>query len=56
MPKGEFNEHENAFDAAIREFEEEIGARLDGYFIKLSAVKLKSGKGLILQLLGKKEP
>lgn len=44
IPKGEFGGEENAFDAAIREFEEETGTRLDGYFIELSPVKLKSGK------------
>lgn len=44
IPKGEFNDEENAFDAAIREFEEETGTRLGGDFIELSPVKLKSGK------------
>jgi predicted NUDIX family NTP pyrophosphohydrolase len=44
IPKGEFGDDENAFDAAIREFEEETGTRLDGHFIELSPVKLKSGK------------
>ncbi|WP_348811189.1 NUDIX domain-containing protein [Flavobacterium maritimum] len=44
IPKGEFSDEENAFDAAIREFEEETGTRLDGYFIELTPVKLKSGK------------
>jgi predicted NUDIX family NTP pyrophosphohydrolase len=44
IPKGEFSDEENAFDAAIREFEEETGTRLDGYFIELTSVKLKSGK------------
>lgn len=44
IPKGEFSDEENAFDAAIREFEEETGTRLDGHFIELTPVKLKSGK------------
>ena len=44
IPKGEFSDEENAFDAAIREFEEETGTRLDGDFIELVPVKLKSGK------------
>jgi predicted NUDIX family NTP pyrophosphohydrolase len=44
IPKGEFTDEENAFDAAIREFEEEIGTRLNGDFIELIPVKLKSGK------------
>jgi predicted NUDIX family NTP pyrophosphohydrolase len=44
IPKGEFSDEENAFDAAIREFEEETGTRLSGDFIELVPVKLKSGK------------
>lgn len=44
IPKGEFGDKERAFDAAIREFEEETGTRLDGHFTELSPVKLKSGK------------
>ena len=44
IPKGEFNDDENAFDAAIREFEEESGTRLYGNFTELVPVKLKSGK------------
>lgn len=44
IPKGEFNDEENAFEAAIREFEEETGTRLQGSFTELSPVKLKSGK------------
>ena len=44
IPKGEFNDKERAFDAAIREFEEETGTQLEGSFTELSPVKLKSGK------------
>ena len=44
IPKGEFNKDENAFDAAIREFEEETGIKPKGNFIELNPVKLKSGK------------
>lgn len=44
IPKGEFSGEENAFDAASREFEEETGTRLEGHFMELSPVKLKSGK------------
>lgn len=44
IPKGEFNDEENALEAAIREFEEETGTRLSGDFIELVPVKLKSGK------------
>jgi predicted NUDIX family NTP pyrophosphohydrolase len=46
IPKGEFSGDENAFDAAIREFEEETGTRLEGHFMELSPVKLKSGKAV----------
>jgi predicted NUDIX family NTP pyrophosphohydrolase len=44
IPKGEFSDDENAFDAARREFEEETGTHLEGDFIALSPVKLKSAK------------
>jgi len=44
IPKGEFGKDENAFDAAIREFEEETGIKPKGNFIELTPVKLKSGK------------
>jgi predicted NUDIX family NTP pyrophosphohydrolase len=44
IPKGEFLEDEDALAAAKREFLEETGQPVDGKFIKLSPVKLKSGK------------
>ncbi len=44
IPKGEFDESENAFDAAIREFKEEVGIDLSGKAIMLSPIKQKSGK------------
>ena len=44
VPKGEFTDEENPLDAAIREFEEETGTRLQGAFTPLNSVKLKSGK------------
>ena len=44
IPKGEFTEEENAIEAAIREFEEEIGTKISGTLIELSPVKMKSGK------------
>jgi predicted NUDIX family NTP pyrophosphohydrolase len=44
IPKGEFNDDEQPLDAAIREFEEETGIRIDGDFIPLQPVRLKSGK------------
>ena len=44
IPKGEFDDNEDALLAAKREFLEETGQSVDGDFIKLSPIKLKSGK------------
>ena len=44
IPKGEFSDDEEALLAAKREFEEETGQAIDGNFIPLNPVKLKSGK------------
>ena len=44
IPKGEFEENEKPLDAAKREVEEETGLKVQGDFIELNAVKLKSGK------------
>lgn len=44
IPKGEFDSDENPLAAAKREFLEETGQAVEGEFIKLSPVKLKSGK------------
>lgn len=45
IPKGEYEEGEDALSAAKREFTEETGNELpDGNFIKLDPVKIKSGK------------
>ncbi|OKS87105.1 NUDIX domain-containing protein [Mucilaginibacter polytrichastri] len=44
VPKGEFLDDEEPLAAAQREFTEETGQTIDGEFIKLSPVKLKSGK------------
>jgi len=44
VPKGEFDESENSFDAAIREFKEEVGVDLSGKAITLSPIKQKGGK------------
>ena len=46
IPKGEFTEEEEAFDAALREFEEETGVKLQGDFAELEPVQLKSGKSV----------
>jgi len=44
IPKGEFEDDEDPQLAAKREFLEETGQSVDGDFIKLSPIKLKSGK------------
>ena len=44
IPKGEFTEEEDPLEAAKREFKEETGFDVDGDFIELEWVKLKSGK------------
>ena len=44
IPKGEFEDGEDPLIAARREFEEETGQAIDGDFIPLKSVKLKSGK------------
>ena len=45
IPKGEFAEDENSFEAAKREFEEELGHTVPSEeFIELKPIKQKSGK------------
>ena len=44
IPKGEFTDDEDPLEAARREFQEETGFEIDGDFINLESVKLKSGK------------
>lgn len=44
IAKGEFEEEEDAFDAATREFQEETGIRIEGDFIPLEPVRQPSGK------------
>lgn len=44
VPKGEFEPDEEPLSAAKREFEEETGTAIEGKFIELKPVKLKSGK------------
>jgi predicted NUDIX family NTP pyrophosphohydrolase len=43
-PKGEFGEGEDPLEAALREFEEETGHRVDPPFRPLNPVRQKSGK------------
>jgi predicted NUDIX family NTP pyrophosphohydrolase len=44
IPKGEFLADEEPFTAAKREFEEETGLAINGNFIELKPVFIKSGK------------
>lgn len=44
IPKGEYNEPEDALTAARREFKEETGMDVNGNFLVLKPVKQKSGK------------
>ncbi len=44
IPKGEFDNDEPALDAAVREFREETGFSLKGYFQPLSPIRQKGGK------------
>ena len=44
IPKGEFNQGEDALAAAKREFEEETGTPLSGNFLELTPIVQKAGK------------
>jgi predicted NUDIX family NTP pyrophosphohydrolase len=44
IPKGQFTDDEPALNAAIREFREETGVQLNGYFKPLSPIRQKGGK------------
>jgi predicted NUDIX family NTP pyrophosphohydrolase len=44
IPKGLFDDDESALDAARREFEEETGFAVDGEFLSLGDITLRSGK------------
>ena len=44
IAKGEYEENENALEAAKREFQEETGCAVDGEFISLGQIKQPSGK------------
>lgn len=47
VPKGELDEGEDPLHAAIREFEEEVGTRIDGDFIELQSIIQKGGKKVL---------
>ena len=44
IPKGEYNDDEDALKAAQREFQEETGLSIQGNFIELGEVRQPSGK------------
>lgn len=44
IPKGEIDPHEDALDAAIREFQEETGLQPSGPFLELGSITQKGGK------------
>lgn len=44
IPKGEFTDDEEPLAAAIREFEEELGEKVNGEFMALTPIKQKNGK------------
>src|SRR3989344_9531404 len=44
VPKGEYDEGEDAYEAAHREFREEIGQEINGEAIELAPVTQKGGK------------
>lgn len=47
VPKGEYEEDEDPLDAAIREFEEEVGIRPGGHFVALTPITQRSGKTVV---------
>lgn len=47
IPKGELDSNEEPLNAAIREFEEEVGTRIDGAFIELAPIVQKGGKNVL---------
>src|SRR5262245_47146046 len=47
IPKGEFDENEEAFAAAKREFEEETGQKISGDFVAMKPVRYKDGRKIV---------
>ncbi len=44
IPKGQYDENEAPFDAALREFHEETGFSAEGEFVELGTVRQAGGK------------
>jgi len=47
IPKGEFDENEEGFTAAKREFKEETGQEISGDFISMKPIKYKDGRKVV---------
>lgn len=47
IPKGEFDESEEPFTAAKREFKEETGQEINGDFIPMKPIKYKDGRKIV---------
>jgi len=47
IPKGEFDESEEAFTAAKREFQEETGQQINGDFAAMKPIKYKDGRKIV---------
>src|SRR5215510_9145499 len=47
IPKGEFDENEEAFAAAKREFREETGQEIEGDFLAMKPIKYKDGRKIV---------
>jgi len=47
IPKGEFDENEEPFTAAKREFKEETGQEIRGDFIAMKPIKYKDGRKIV---------
>ena len=47
IPKGEFSDGEDPLCAAVREFSEETGQKIDGDFVELRTVQQKGGKQVL---------
>lgn len=44
VPKGEVEDGEDDFEAAVREFQEEVGLKVSGPFLDLGLIRQKGGK------------
>lgn len=47
IPKGEFDDSEDAFAAAQREFQEETGQKISGEFVAMKPIRYKDGKKIV---------